>query len=255
MFSYSGINKQVEAFVAWVLPRTRITVSIWYRVFWGSWSLILVQKKKADVRSFAFTEDWKWVRWVSGCRQPAWKSLSGIRWGENRTFCDRVGCGFGLFQTLNANKTLQRLRSSDSPHSARLMGNTPLHGCCVPWKTSVPQVHRLSLLARSYFLGFPFFFSLFCSTCHPLWELWLFSLEWFDPWLWCQGGCVKWLLRIMSQRRKIPVRPEDVEGLMTLSPLLLKWQSSCWTGHFPLMDLFIYFHQVFRCHKSQVYLY
>lgn len=41
-----------------------------------------MQKKEADVRSFAFTEDWRWVRWVSGCQQTVWKSRLDI--GEER---------------------------------------------------------------------------------------------------------------------------------------------------------------------------
>jgi len=37
-----------------------------------------VQKKSEDVHRVFFTEEWKWVRWVSDCRQLAKKSLEDI---------------------------------------------------------------------------------------------------------------------------------------------------------------------------------
>lgn len=156
----------------------------------------------------------------------------GHRWGESRAFCDRVGLVLHVWWGA--------LLCTDAVCLERLLSL----GC----SDSHFWLEATSSLS-------PSFFSLHCSTCHPLWELRLFPLQWFDPWLRCQGVCVKGLLRIMSQRRKMPVRAEDVERLLTLSPLLLKWQSWCWTGHFPLTVPFIYFHQVLRCHKSQVYLY
>lgn len=175
----------------------------------------------------------------------------------------RTGDGWGGFQAAGSQRgspvqtgeeraelfvmVLASFCTFDGEHSFARMLCALKHFCP---SGAVTLTSGLKLLPR-----FPLLFSPFCSTCRPLWELRLFPLEWFDPWLRCQGGCVKGLLRIMSQGRKMPVRAEDAEGLLTLSPLLLKWQSWCWTGHFPLTVLFIYFHQVLRCHKSQVYLY